>query len=151
MKTWTRQQDDGAGRATNGQSITKFDDLNMLIEDVAFGPTGNLAIAGEYKSPQGGRVRGVFSFWSLPPEILRRRSRADVNRASFKISKQFRHVSVVGAVAPGGDNTYFATDEGLKRPSGVWNTKSLPGFHMFFNVPSSSSVTKLSFASDGRS
>src|ERR1051325_2435177 len=58
------REEGSAASARNNSSLRKTG-LNMLIADIAFGPTGNLAVGGKSTIPMGGRLAGRVAVWSF--------------------------------------------------------------------------------------
>ena len=135
-----------AGDITSGAC----DNFNMVINDVAFGPNGNLAVGGEYNIPQGLRRVGRVVVWELG--LGGGAAERDLSEADFAAPEIIRQEMGVQAIAPGTDATYFATE------TGVW--KRLPGsseFEPFARLPRVltppfvSYVKALAFGPDGTS
>jgi len=152
--------------ATTGRTVVAFDldldaatgpvepvpggNLNMLIKDVAFGPTGNLAVAGTEKSPKGGRFQGQIFIWSLPLGVVEGQPEPDLTDDAFRNPQIVSQRSDVVAVAPGPDDTSFATDAGVwKRLSGQTEFTSI-GRPAEPSEVANSSVEKVAFTRNGR-
>jgi WD40 repeat protein len=131
----------------SGGAIKLFNDLNILISDIEFGPSGNLAIGGKY-GPQGfGRVE----LWSLSLKTSGGSSEPDLTDASFQNVQIVPQQSEVRTVAPGANLTYFATDTGVwKRQPGVMDYSIIARLPYVRDFPSNSFVQKLAFAPDGQ-
>jgi WD40 repeat protein len=123
--------------------------LNMFIRDVAFGPTGDLAIVGQRADANAWRV----VIWHLGAEAPDADARTKLTADSFNRYEIIPQEGEVIAVAPGADETYFATDKGVwKRPT--WKTS----FDPVARIPSptkpsfsSSSIERIAFRPDGKS
>jgi WD40 repeat protein len=138
--------------AASGKVIKAFDDLNMRVKDIAFGPTGNLALGGEFTSLSGGRFRGRVLRWSLAAEVPDGKTEPELTEASFPEPEIIPEQGAVDAVAPGLDNTSFATDLGIwKRLSGRMDYDSLARLPYLHDFPSDSFIEKMAFGPDGRS
>jgi WD40 repeat protein len=131
---------------TGGNLIKSFDDLETKINDIAFGPTGNLAAGGKYTVPQRGTFAGTVLLWNL---AIEGKTDPDLSPASFPPHDSFLLGDDVNAVAPG--NTSFATDLGI--------FKQVPGATRLKRVcvtpyPSSDdlipSIKRLAFSDDER-
>ena len=138
--------------AATGKPIKSFDDLDMRINDIAFGSGGNLAVGGKYISPQGGRFTGRVAIWPLLLDASDGKAEPDLTDESFPSPEVIPQESEVAAVAPGGDTTYFATDTGVwKRRSGETSYGPVARLPYSRSYESSSSIERLAFGPDGRS
>ncbi len=136
----------------SGKQIAAFDDLNMKVNAIAFGPTGNLGVAGENKSPQGGKFTGRALVWLLSLKADDGKTEKDLSPNSFSDRVVVSHPFVLSAIAPGVDDSYFATDTGIwKKSSGRMDYEPIARFPYVRDFPSSSSIELMAFAPDGRS
>jgi WD40 repeat protein len=130
-----------------GGAIKTFNDLNMLINDIEFGASGNLVIGGRYGGAQG---FGRIVIWPLPLKLSGSGVEPDLTDASFESPQIISQQREVHAVAAGTDSTYFATGDGVwKRQSGGTDYRIAARLPYVRDFPSNSSVEKLAFASDG--
>jgi WD40 repeat protein len=89
--------------------------LDMIIEDVAFGSGGDLAVGGWHNASQGSRSKGRVVLWSLPPVRPSAGAEPELTDASFDDCEVISQEKMVMAVAPGADENYFATEQGVWR------------------------------------
>lgn len=145
-------ESEGGARAEGAAAGGCGETLNMSINDVAFGPSGNLAVAGEDKSPKGFRVVGRVVIWPLELYAEGGPEERTLEGFHFDGPLRIQQQEVVQAVAPGTDATHFATD------TGVW--KMFAGESEFEPVarlprplvpPLNSTIKKLAFGPDGKS
>lgn len=121
--------------------------LNTLITDIAFGPTGDLAIVGNrLGTPEGRAV-----IWRLNADADATGASRALTTDSFNDYEVIPQEQGLIAVAPGADETYFATAKGVwKRPA--WQTR----FDPVARIPaptgaSFSYVYRMAFRPGGRS
>jgi WD40 repeat protein len=141
--------DDDAASAGSARDITfgPTGNLNMLISDVAFGSTGDLAIVGK----RLGRPEGRAVIWRLNADAHPPNTLPSLNSDSFVDYEVVPQEKDVSAVAPGADATYFATDKGVwKRPA--WQTR----FDSVARIPtpanaSISAIERMAFRDGGKS
>jgi hypothetical protein len=91
---------------------SKEETLNMLVHDVSFGPTGNLAVGGKDKSGRGGLFGGRIVIWNLSLFGDGDKER-DLGAADFNDMEIVQQREEVWAIAPGTQPTQFATDLGV--------------------------------------
>lgn len=132
--------------------------LGMLINDVAFGPTGNLAVGGKYKVPQGGRTVGRVVMWPLLLKADGGTAEGELTDASFFVRDAVQQAREVMAVAPGADETTFATERAVwKRTPDraayepVARLPVLPDRDYRLGVARINDVQRLAFGPDGKS
>lgn len=107
--------DDAAGGGVKDAAFGRTGRLDMLIMDVAFGTTGDLAIVGLHL----GTLEGRAVIWHLRADAPTPGTPPRLNADSFGNYEVIPQGWSVKAVAPGADETYFATDKGVwKRPAG---------------------------------
>lgn len=153
-KTDAAASEVGGGGQTGDKPAEGCGDLklNMLIYDVAFGPSGNLAVGGKDNSPQGVRLAGQVVLWNLllraeGVEADRKLTAADF--ANYLIVQQQAQVN---AVTPGTDDTYFATDTGVwKRLTGRIEFEPIARLPHELTPPLTAQIAKLAFGPDGKS
>lgn len=151
----TPEGDEGEGAQAAASDCAGLD---MLINDVAFGPTGNLAVGGKYKTPQGGREVGRVVVWPLTLKAEGEADEPELTDASFFLREAVQQEREVEAVAPGADATTFATERAVwKRMSGrvtyepVARLPVLPDSDYRLGIVGINDVQKLAFAPDGKS
>lgn len=93
--------------AASGGLVKSFDDLNMFANDIAFGPTGNLAVAGRHTTQVNGKFAGRVALWTLNPSDDT--AAPELTAESFPAPDLIPLDSEVKAVAPG-DGSTFAAD-----------------------------------------
>jgi hypothetical protein len=152
--------------AETGKTVKCFDDdhdtptsdvvskpcgnLNMVIGDIAFGPTGRLAVGGTYNSPHRGAFPGRVVIWALPLTTSDGKPEPELTNDSFSDPETIPLRSGVEAVAPGTDDTDFATDTGVwKRMTGQ-ATYELVASMPYKQDDAYIRVNKLAFSPDGR-
>ncbi len=121
--------------------------LDLVINNIAFGPSGNLAVGGKYTTQQGRLIRGRVIYWPLFRVLTNEWADPELTDDSFSAPEIITQDSVVFAVAPGTDDTYFATDMGIwKRMSG--QTRYEPIARLPYSRPyeSASSIGKMAFS-----
>lgn len=129
---------------------SKQETLNILVNDISFGPTGNLAVGGRYNSPEGGLFAGRVVIWNLSLFGDEKKER-DLEDADFNDMKIVPQQAVVMAVAAGTQPTQFATDKGVwKRLSGKMDFEPVGRLPYEVTPPLHSSIQKLAFGPDGR-
>jgi WD40 repeat protein len=133
--------------AASGKQVALLDKFDMFINDIAFGPSGNLAA--------GGRAGAIGSFgrvviWSLPLNYADGKPEPDLTESSFSDFVVITEGEEVRAVAPGTDSTYFARD------GTVW--KRFPGqagYELITYLPIAKRepghIYDVAFGPDGRS
>jgi WD40 repeat protein len=140
---------EAAEKSTTADS-SKRDTLNMLVHDVSFGPTGNLAIAGKYNSQQGGLFAGRVVIWNLNLFSASDEER-DLTDADFNDMEIVQEKDEVMAVTPGADATQFATDKGIwKRFSGQIDFEPAGRLPYDVSPPLAAWIQKLAFDPSGR-
>jgi WD40 repeat protein len=97
----------GVYDAASGGLIKSFPDLQIFANDIAFGPTGNLAVAGRHTTQVGGKFAGRVALWALNPSDDA--PAPELKADSFPAPEFIPLDSEVNAVAPG-DSSSFATD-----------------------------------------
>lgn len=121
--------------------------LNMVIWDVAFGPTGDLAIAG--KRPGTSEHRVVL--WRLDAKAPAAGARPRLTADSFDRYEVIPQEEQSSVVAPGADETCFATDKGVwKRPARRTSFDPVARMPSPFRL-SFSFIDKMAFHPDGKS
>lgn len=144
--------DAGADEETKAVASGAYVNLNMLINDVAFGPSGNLAVGGKYNTPQGGRFTGRIVFWSLSEQASNGEAEPELTGASFDNPEIIPQEQGALAVAPGTDNTYFATESGVwKRLSGQTGYEPVARLPYPLTPPFTAHIKKVAFGPDGKS
>lgn len=134
--------DAAAGDSARDIALDPAGKLNMIIHDVAFGPTGSLAVAGGF----GGLPAGRVIIWPLSAG-----ARSKLTADSFKEYQVIPLENLAEVIAPGADVTYFATEWGVwKKPL------SQTGFEPVARFPppadgNISTVHRMAFRPDGRS
>lgn len=128
-----------------------FDDLKMKIHDIAFGPTGSLAVGGEQTDKRRGRRVGRVVIWSLPLQTSGDGREPKLSDASFRDPEIIPQLRAVNAVAPGPDGASFATDTGIwKRTPGGAGYEPVARLPYRRDFDSSSYIKSIAFAPDGR-
>jgi WD40 repeat protein len=129
------------------RTIRAFNDLNILINDIEFGPTGHLAIGGKF----GGQGFGRVVVWELPLAPSDDGGEPNLKETSFDNPQIIPQQTEVSAVAPGSDSTYFAADGGVwKRTSGAMDYSVMARLPYVRDFPSRANVNKLAFGPGGR-
>jgi WD40 repeat protein len=137
------------------------DTLPARIDDVAFGPTGDLAVGGTFDDAIEDAGRRHFSgsvvIWHLrlnSKGLATERAFAerDLTAADFARVEVIRQRGSVGAVAPGSEETFFATSEGVwmrRRGEREFSVVARPAYTL--EPPRTAIVTRVAFALDGHS
>jgi WD40 repeat protein len=145
-------ESEGGARAAGATTGGCDETLNMSINDVAFGPSGNLAVAGEDKSPKGFRVVGRVVIWPLELYAEGGPEERTLEGFHFDGPLRIQQQEVVQAVAPGTDATYFATDVGVwKMFAGGSEFEPVARMPRPLVPPLTSTIKKLAFGPDGKS
>lgn len=92
--------------AANGVLVKSFPDLQIFANDIAFGPTGNLAVAGRHTTQVNGKFAGRVALWTLNPSDDD--AAPELKADSFPNPELIPLDSEVKAVAPGGSSTFAA-------------------------------------------
>lgn len=98
----------------SGKLVETFEDTKLLIADVSFGPTGHLAIGGAYGSAEQGWA-GRVMLWPLGLNVSGAELELTLTEASFRSPQIIPQRDPVAAVAPGTDDSTFATNKGVWR------------------------------------
>jgi WD40 repeat protein len=101
-----------AGQAEDMASAS-CDNLDMLINDVAFGPGGDLAVGGRSDSLKDKLNEGRVVIWSLRLKQPDTKSEPTLTGASFDDREVVPQKDQVKVVALGWDSTLFATENGV--------------------------------------
>lgn len=142
----------GAAAVQETASSSSCDSLNMLIHDVTFGPTGDLAVAGGDMSAQGVSFAGRIVLWKLRLDPESGKAERDLTDADFANREIVRQARPVMTIAPGTDGTYFATDTGVwKRPVGRVEFEPVTRFGYPLSVPLHSTISRVAFGAGGGS
>lgn len=92
--------------AASGGLVKSFDALDIFANDIAFGPTGNLAVAGRHTTQVNGKFAGRVALWTLNPSDDA--AAPELKADSFPAPDLIPLDSEVKAVAPGGSATFAA-------------------------------------------
>jgi WD40 repeat protein len=137
--------------AQTGKLIKSFDDLNMVIHDIAFGPNGNLAVGGYSSLEKEGRHPGRVVIWSLSRKPPNGRTEPELTAASFSDFEVVPQDSEVRAIAPGVDNTSFATGGIVwKRITGQAKYEPVARLPLSRTERESIHIERLAFSPDGK-
>ncbi|HEX8147088.1 MAG TPA: hypothetical protein VF591_07920 [Pyrinomonadaceae bacterium] len=129
--------------------------LDVAVSDLAFGPTGDLALGGSDRSRTGQDLAGRVIIWRLrlypvgfdPNHPPAERALAGEDFANYEVVRQ---QEAVQAVAPGLDDTCFATDKGVwKKTPGRVDFEPVARLGYRVKWPTRSYVQKLAFRPDG--
>lgn len=125
-------------------------DLNLQINDVAFGPKGNLVVGGRSMKAQDGGNSGRVVLWPLPPKSPDGVTDPELTAAYFENPTITQQEEEVRAVAPGADITYFATNSGIwRRLAERAAYEPAARFPYVRDFESKSSIQKMAFDPDG--
>jgi WD40 repeat protein len=103
---------------TNEVIKTLGDDPDMKICDVAFGPTGDLALGGYDTGPRGG---GHALIWPLSQKLRAGGPRGEFIDGDVPPPVNAYLDESISVIAPGADATYFVTDKAVWRRAGSGN------------------------------
>lgn len=110
-------------------------DLGMEICDIAFGPSGNLAIGGR-DLRRHGDFNGQVVIWPLSAKLRDGESGGGLTEADFSNPITEYQDEVVTLVAPGEDETSFATDKA------VWKSTRRFKYEAVTTIPASKEESK---------
>jgi WD40 repeat protein len=152
----TFEQYAAAPKDKNEGARGALDRLGVEVSDLAFGPTGDLALGGSVAARAGQALAGQVIIWRLrlypegfdPERPPAERALAEGDFARYETIPQREAVL---AVAPGLDDTYFATDKGVwKRRPGRPDFEPVARLGYRMKWPTQSHVQKLAFHPDGK-
>lgn len=102
--------------AATGKVVqTLLEESSLKANDLAFGASGNLAVAGSELGPHG-RPVGRAVIWTLSDRLGQGEADAELTAADFALPIDVYQDYEIKAIAPGADDSYLATDRAvLKR------------------------------------
>lgn len=138
---------------TSGKVIKEFKDKSMQVNDVTFGPLGDLALGGRRIVPGGFEV-GYAVLWRLAGRLAEIEKGESTESPALSESDFSYSVNVhlggniyaegdLDAIAPGAEFGIFATNKG------VWRTAGSSQQEAVAIIPRGSQIRRLAFNRDG--